>query len=88
MTSVTSFFGELRTQWSPQLDEHGDPSSLRYLIERMNPQNYIFEERDGERVIVGFQWPEELKKDADESLAGLAKTAKPLNVTDALSLGA
>ena len=67
------FFGELRAQWSPQLDERGDPSSLRYLIERMNPQNYTFEERDGERVIVGFQWPEELKKDADESLAGLAK---------------
>jgi hypothetical protein len=67
------FFGELRAQWSPKLDERGDPSSLRYLIERMNPQNYTFEERDGERVIVDFQWPEELKKDADESLAGLAK---------------
>jgi hypothetical protein len=67
------FFGELRTQWSPQLDERGDPSSLRYLIERMNPQNYTFEEREGERVIIGFQWPEELKKDADESLGGLAK---------------
>jgi hypothetical protein len=67
------FFGALRTQWSPQLNEHGDPSSLRYLIERMNPQNYTFEQRDGERVIVGFQWPEELKKEADESLAGLAK---------------
>jgi hypothetical protein len=67
------FFGELRAQWSRQLDERGDPSSLRYLIERMNPQNYTFEERDGERVIVGFQWPEELQNEADESLAGLAK---------------
>ena len=67
------FFDELRAEWSPRLDEHGDPSSLRYLIERMNPQNYTFEDRDGERVIVDFQWPEELKKDADESLADLAK---------------
>ena len=67
------FFDELCAEWSTQLDEHDDPSSLRYLIERMNPKNYTFEDRDGERVIVDFQWPEKLKKDADESLADLAK---------------
>jgi hypothetical protein len=67
------FFGELRAEWSPQLDERGDPSSRRYLIERVNPQNYTFEDCNGERVIVNFQWPEQLRKDADQSLADLAK---------------
>jgi hypothetical protein len=67
------FFDELRIEWSSLLDEQGEPDRLRYLIERINPQNYVFEERDGERVIVGFQWPEELRKEADESLADLAR---------------
>ncbi|MDQ6870345.1 MAG: hypothetical protein M3178_19220 [Pseudomonadota bacterium] len=66
------FFDELRMEWSSLLDEQGEPDRLRYLIERINPQNYTFEERDGERVVVGFQWPEELRKEADESLADLA----------------
>ena len=67
------FFDELRLEWSSLLHEQGEPDRLRYLIERINPQNYVFEERDGERVIVGFQWPEELRKEADESLADLAR---------------
>jgi len=67
------FFDELGAEWSTLLDRRGEPDRLRYLIERINPQNYTFEERDGERVIVGFQWPEALRKDAEESIADIAR---------------
>jgi hypothetical protein len=61
------FFDELRAEWVPRLDEHGEPSSLRYLIERINPRNYTFADGDSGREIVDFQWPGEMAKEAAQS---------------------
>ena len=62
------FLEGLRAAWAGELDEEGEPESLRLLIERFNPANYTFETRDGKRVPVGFRWPEEIERRNAEDL--------------------
>ena len=67
------FFEQLRAEWSALLDAQGEPEGLRLLIERLNPENYTFEMREGRRVPVGFEWPESIARQNAEDLRKLGR---------------
>ena len=65
------FLAQLRAQWASELDAEADqepPETLLWLIERFNPGNYTFEERDGKRVAVAFDWPAAMVQQTQEDL--------------------
>jgi hypothetical protein len=66
------FLAQLRSGWVTDLNGEQMPESLRRLSERLNPDNYTFETRDGKRVAVSFDWSEELKPQTQEDLQRIA----------------
>ena len=70
------FLAKLRSQWVADLNGEEPPEELRRLSERLNPDNYIFEMRDGKRVAVSFDWPEELRPKTQEDLQRIATDQK------------
>jgi hypothetical protein len=48
------------------------PEELRLLSERLDPDNYTFEIRDGKRVAVSFDWSEKVKQKNQEDLQRIA----------------
>ncbi|WP_315837572.1 ATP-binding protein [Bradyrhizobium prioriisuperbiae] len=62
------FLAQLRLGWVADLNGEEMPESLRLLSERLNPDNYTFEMRNGKRVAVSFDWSEEVKQKNQEDL--------------------
>ena len=67
-----SFLAQLRSGWVSEFDGEEPPESLRLLSERLNPDNYTFETRDGKRVAVSFDWSEAVKQKNQEDLQRIA----------------
>src|SRR6266850_6967572 len=67
-----SFLAHLRSGWVSEFDGEEPPESLRLLSERLNPDNYTFETRDGKRVAVSFDWSEAVKQKNQEDLQRIA----------------
>ena len=63
---------ELRSGWVSDLNGEEPPEALRLLSERLNPDNYTFETRDGRRVAVSFDWSEKVKQKNQEDLRRIA----------------
>jgi hypothetical protein len=63
-----SFLARLRSGWVSEFDGEEPPESLRLLSERLNPDNYTLETRDGKRVAVSFDWSEAVKQKNQEDL--------------------
>ena len=66
------FLAQLRSGWVADLNGEEMPEALRLLSERLNPDNYTFEMRDGRRVAVSFDWSEEVKQKNQEDLQRIA----------------
>ena len=66
--SFRAFFAEVRATWSQNLTPGDEPNHLRLLIERINPQNYTFQQSGNEIQPVDFQWPEEIERENQEQL--------------------
>ena len=66
------FLAQLRSGWVSDLNGEEPPEALRLLSERLNPDNYAFEMRDGKRVAVSFDWSEEVKQKNQEDLQRIA----------------
>jgi hypothetical protein len=66
------FLAQLRSGWVADLNGEEMPEDLYRLSERLNPDNYTFETRDGKRVASSFDWPEELKPKTEEDLQRIA----------------
>lgn len=62
------FFDEVRARWTTQLDSQGKPEHPRLLIERINPDNYTFQQDGNELVPTDFRWTEALARENEESL--------------------
>jgi hypothetical protein len=67
------FFEEVRSAWKAALKPEEDADHLRLLIERLDPGNYTFEQRDNEIVAVDFNWPEAIAEENAQSLRELAE---------------
>jgi hypothetical protein len=67
-----SFLNQLRSGWIADLNCEEMPEALRLLSERLNPDNYTFEMRDGKRVTATFDWPEEVRQKNQEDLQRIA----------------
>ena len=50
-----------------------EPEHLRLLIERLDPDNYTFEQRGNEIVPVDFNWPEAIARKNEEDIRKLAE---------------
>ncbi|MCK1712856.1 hypothetical protein IVA83_28795 [Bradyrhizobium sp. 143] len=61
------FLAQLRPGWVADLDGEEPPKS-----ERLNPDNYTFEMRDGKRVAVSFEWSDEVRQKNHEDLQRIA----------------
>jgi hypothetical protein len=68
-----AFFDEVRSTWQAALQQHEEPEHLRLLIERLDPNNYSFEQRGNEIVPVDFNWPEAIARENKEHLRELAE---------------
>ena len=66
------FLAQLRSDWAADLSGEEMPEALRLLSERLNPNNYAFEMRDGRRVAVSFDWSEEVKQKNQEDIQRIA----------------
>jgi hypothetical protein len=66
------FLAQLRSGWVSDLNGEALPETLRLLSERLNPDNYTFETRDGKRVAASFDWSEEVKQKNQEDLQRIA----------------
>ena len=66
------FLAQLRSGWISDLNGEETPETLRLLSERLNPDNYTFETRDGKRVAASFDWSEEVKQKNQEDLRRIA----------------
>jgi hypothetical protein len=66
------FLTQLRSGWVSDLNGEEPPEALRLLSERLNPDNYTFEMRDGKRVAVSFDWSEEVRRKNQEDLQRIA----------------
>lgn len=60
-----AFFEEVRSRWSADLESDTDSESLRLLIERINPDNYIFPPGGADKPIE-FQWPEAIARENEK----------------------
>lgn len=67
-----SFLAQLRSGWVSEFDGEEPPESLRLQSERLNPDNYTFETREGKRVAVSFDWSEAVKQKNQEDLQRIA----------------
>jgi hypothetical protein len=67
-----AFFEEVRTAWKNALPKGNESEHLRLLIERLNPNNYKFEEQGNEIVPVDFNWPDAIARKNEEDLRKLA----------------
>jgi hypothetical protein len=67
------FFDEVRSFWKAALQQDDEPEHLRLLVERLNPDNYTFEQRGNEIVPVDFKWPEAIARKNEEDLRKLAE---------------
>jgi hypothetical protein len=78
-----AFFDEVRSAWRGALQQDEEPKHLRLLVERLDPDNYTFEQRGNEIVPLKFHWPEAIAKENEEHLHELAEqqtiTALPWN---------
>ena len=68
-----AFFEDVRSAWRGALQQDEEPEHLRLLIERLDPDNYIFEQRGNEIVPVDFNWPEAIARKNEEDLRKLAE---------------
>jgi hypothetical protein len=68
-----AFFDEVRSAWRAALQQDEEPEHLRLLIERLDPNNYSFEQRDNEIVPMDFNWPEAIARENKEHLRELAE---------------
>ena len=66
------FLAQLRSEWVCDLNGEETPEGLRLLSERLNPDNYTFETRDGKRVAASFDWSEAIKQKNQEDLQRIA----------------
>ncbi|MCS3926108.1 hypothetical protein M2175_001139 [Bradyrhizobium elkanii] len=66
------FLAQLRPGWVADLNGEEPPEALRLLSERLNPDNYTFEVRDGKRVAVSFDWSDEVRQKNHEDLQRIA----------------
>ena len=57
-----SFLAQLVSGWVADLNGQDPPEALHLLSERLNPDNYTFETRDGKRVAASFDWSEEIRQ--------------------------
>lgn len=68
-----AFFEDVRTAWRGALQQDEEPEHLRLLIERLDPDNYTFEQRGNEIVPVDFNWPEAIARKNEEDIRKLAE---------------
>ena len=68
-----AFFEDIRSAWRGALQQDEEPEHLRLLIERLDPENYTFEQRGNEIVPVDFNWPEAIARKNEEDLRKLAE---------------
>jgi hypothetical protein len=61
-----AFFEEVRTAWKGALQQDDEAERLRLLIERIDPNNYAFEQHDNEIVPVAFNWPDAIARKNEE----------------------
>ncbi|TAJ91164.1 MAG: hypothetical protein EPO41_16215 [Reyranella sp.] len=66
-----SLFEDVRSKWEAHLSEDDSKESLRLLIERLRPENYLFEAQGAELVPVSFSWPAEIASKNEASLQRL-----------------
>lgn len=62
------FFAEVRADWNKQLNEEGEPNTLRLLIERFNPGNYTLTPAVDGTTQAEFHWSQEMDKENETSL--------------------
>jgi hypothetical protein len=74
------FFEQLRAEWAGMLDAQGEPESLRLLIERFKPANYVFETHGAKKVPVDFQWPEAIARQNAEDLQRIGEERTVTNL--------
>jgi hypothetical protein len=67
------FFDEVRSVWKAALQQDDKPEHLRLLIERLDPDNYTFEQRGNEIVPVDFHWPEAIARQNEKDLRELSE---------------
>jgi len=68
------------TRHISDLNGEEPPEALRLLSERLNPDNYTFETREGKRVAVGFDWSKEVKQKNQEDLQRIATDQTITNI--------
>jgi hypothetical protein len=73
------FLAQLRSEWVSDLNGDEPPEALRLLSERVNPDNYTFETRDGKRVAASFDWSKEVKQKNQEDLQRIATDRTIIN---------
>jgi len=67
------FFDGVRSAWRAALQQDEEPEHLRLLVERLDPDNYTFEQRGNEIVRVDFNWPGAIARENEEHLRELAE---------------
>lgn len=75
-----AFLAQLRSEWISDLNGEELPEALRLLSERLNPDNYTFETRDGKRVAVSFDWSEEVRQKNHKDLQRITTDQTIANV--------
>ncbi|UWU76212.1 hypothetical protein N2603_41100 [Bradyrhizobium huanghuaihaiense] len=66
------FLAQLRSGWVSDLNGEEPQEVLQLLSERLNPDNYTFETRDGKRVAATFDWSDAVKQKNHEDLQRIA----------------
>lgn len=66
------FLAQLRSGWVSDLNGEEPPEVIRLLSERLNPDNYTFETRDGKRVAASFDWSDAVRLKNQEDLQRIA----------------
>ena len=68
-----AFFDGVRSAWRGALQQNEEPEHLSLLIERLDPDNYTFEQRCNEIVPVNFNWPAAIAQKNEQDLRELAE---------------
>ncbi len=70
---LRAFFEDVRSSWRGALQQDEEPEHLRLLIERLDPDNYTFEQHGNEIVPVDFNWPEAIARKNEQDLRKFAE---------------
>jgi hypothetical protein len=65
-SDLKAFFVGVRGSWLAEIGED-ERHPLRYLVEQLNPDNFVFERVDEKHVLVTLRLPEALEREAEES---------------------